>query len=90
MKRPLPLALVFALSGCAGGVAAGLGGAALVPVIASTVGVSATTLTDIAAAGCAAQAAANVAGKIAADQGSAAWAAHFAEASAIAGYACVW
>lgn len=83
---------VLLLASCAGaGVAGGLGaGAALAPVIASSLGVSATTLSEVAAAGCAAQAAANAAGAIAQAQGSAAWASKFSDASRIAGFACTW
>ena len=83
-----PLAL--ALAGCAP--AAGIGGAAigagLVPIVAGAVGVGPTVLSDVALAGCAAQAASNAGAQLA--SASPAWAARFAEASTLAGLACAW
>lgn len=64
----LALTLGLALAGCAP--AAGIGGTAVVaPVVASALGVSTTTLSEVAAGACATQAAAN-----AAAQGSTTWA----------------
>jgi hypothetical protein len=64
-------------------------GAVVVPVAAQAAK-AAPILSQIALAGCAAQAAANVAGTVAAQQGNAAWAANFSQASAVAGLACAW
>jgi hypothetical protein len=69
--------------------AAGIGGAAiLAPIVASAVGISPAVLSDVALAGCAAQAAANAGAQLA--SASPAWVKRFAEASTLAGLACAW
>lgn len=65
------------LSGCA-------------PLAATAIGVSPVVLSDAAAFSCAVQDAANAGVQIALNHGNAAWAAHFAEASRIAGIGCAW
>lgn len=80
-----PLAMLALLSGCSA-VGPAVGAAA----IASAIGVSATTLSEVARAGCAAQAIANIAQDVAVARGSMVWAARFGIASQEAGLACAW
>lgn len=81
--------LLLTLVGCAAvPVVGGVG--ATGAIIAGVTGISTATLSEVSAAGCAAQAAANFAGMEAKRLGSAAWVAHFEQASKIAGFACAW
>lgn len=84
--------LCFSLSACVGGgVGAGAGvGAVLGPAVAAQIGVSAATLSEIAAAACATQKVANVAAEVATQRGSPLWAQRFSEASAVTGLGCAW
>lgn len=87
-----PLAMLTMLSGCSA-IGPAVGGAAmtaLAPTIASAIGISATTLSEVAKAACGAQAAANVAKDVAVSRGSMVWAARFGIASQAAGLACAW
>lgn len=88
MKTFIVLACVGLLGGCSAPMA-GVVGAAALPVVAQAAK-AAPVLSDIALAGCAAQAAANVAGAVATQNGNATWATRFAEVSQVAGFACSW
>ncbi len=88
----LALGLSLSLSGCvAGAVGGGVGASGLVAtVIAPALGVSATTLDEVAAASCVTQHAANVAAEIATGRGNLAWALRYSDISKVAGIACAW
>jgi hypothetical protein len=77
------------LAGCQGA-AVGAGGAVLSAAAAIAGGPAPVILSEIATAGCAAQAATNLAAQLAQQRGSAAWTQRFATASALAGLACAW
>lgn len=90
--RKIIIVSLLALAGCApaAGVGGGIAAATIGPAVASSIGVSTTTLSEIATAACAAQAAANAASSIAKAQGSTSWASRFSDVSKLAGVGCAW
>lgn len=92
MKKVFVVGVFGVLCSCApaAGVGGGIGSAIVVPMVASSLGVSTATVDAVAKAACATQEAANAATAIAVERGSAAWADRFSHVSKLAGVGCVW
>lgn len=91
MKKMLSALGLLLLTSCMpAAIGGGLGTTVAAPVIASSLGVSVTTLSEVAKAACAAQSAANIGEIIALRRGRTDWAQHFAEISRVTGVGCIW